>query len=124
MAECVFCRPDQDRIFLTNDLAYALWDGYPVTRGHALVIPRQHVPAYFELSTEDLLACHVLLREARTLLVEQDASIEGFNIGVNVGGAAGQTIFHCHFHLIPRRRGDVDNPRGGVRHLIPGRGAY
>jgi ATP adenylyltransferase len=115
---CDFCAPDTARVFLENDAAYALWDVYPVTEGHALVIPRRHALDYFELAPDELLACDALLREARTLLLERDPSIEGFNIGLNVGEVAGQTVFHCHFHLIPRRRGDVEDPRGGVRHIL------
>jgi diadenosine tetraphosphate (Ap4A) HIT family hydrolase len=122
--ECIFCKPEDERVFLTSDLAYALWDSYPVTRFHALVIPRRHAPDYFSLSAEELLACDGLLREAGALVKADDPTIAGFNIGLNVGAAAGQTIFHCHFHLIPRRVGDTERPRGGVRHLLPGKGGY
>ena len=124
MAECIFCRPQDDQVFLVNGLAFALWDSFPVSPLHALIIPRRHAADYFELSAEELLACNDLLHQARELLRQRDPSVEGFNIGVNVGEVAGQTILHCHFHLIPRRRGDMKNPRGGVRHLFPGRGAY
>ena len=125
MAECLFCSPDNARVFLGNEFAYALWDAFPVTEHHALVIPRRHARDYFELSEDELLACDALLREAREVLLGRDASIVGFNIGANVGRAAGQTIFPCHLHLIPRRTGDVENPRGGgVRHVIPGKAAY
>ncbi len=124
MSGCIFCDPEEERTFLSSDLAYALWDSYPVTPLHALVIPRRHARDYFELSTAELLACDGLLRRARDLVMADDATLVGFNIGVNVGEAAGQTIFHCHFHLIPRRRGDMENPRGGVRHLMPGKGGY
>jgi diadenosine tetraphosphate (Ap4A) HIT family hydrolase len=122
--DCLFCSPPEDRVFLRNELAYTLWDGFPVTRLHSLVIPHRHAENYFCLSMEELLACDDLLRMASEKLKLDDPSIEGFNIGVNIGSAAGQTIFHCHFHLIPRRIGDVENPRGGVRHIIPGKGAY
>lgn len=124
MSDCIFCDPEKERVFLSSDLAYALWDSCPVAPLHALVIPRRHAPDYFALSAEELLACDDLLRRAREQIVADDPSVEGFNIGVNVGEVAGQTIFHCHFHLIPRRRGDMENPRGGVRHLFPGKGAY
>ena len=119
MAACAFCAPDAGRVFLENETAYALWDGYPITEGHALVIPRRHASGYFDLTAQELLACDALLRETRELLQRRDPSVEGFNIGVNVGEVAGQTVFHCHFHLIPRRRGDVADPRGGVRRLMP-----
>jgi len=121
---CVFCRPEPGLVFLQNDLAYALWDSYPVSALHALVIPRRHAPDYFDLTAEELLACDALLREARSLVMERDGMIEGFNIGVNAGAVAGQTIFHCHIHLIPRRPGDMKNPRGGVRWVIPRKGWY
>jgi diadenosine tetraphosphate (Ap4A) HIT family hydrolase len=121
---CIFCRPEEDRVLLRNDLAYALWDGFPVTPFHSLVIPRRHCQDYFSLTTEELLACNELLHKAREIVMERDPSIGGFNLGVNVGSASGQTIFHCHFHLIPRRAGDVEKPRGGIRHVIPGKGSY
>jgi diadenosine tetraphosphate (Ap4A) HIT family hydrolase len=124
MDACIFCEPQEDRVFLRTAQAYAIWDAFPVCPGHALVIPRRHARDFFELSVEELLACNDLLRSAREVLTEQDPKIEGFNIGLNVGAAAGQTVFHCHFHLIPRRHGDMDDPRGGVRHLIPGKGYY
>ncbi|MBX7165524.1 MAG: HIT family protein [Pirellulales bacterium] len=124
MNGCVFCNPHGDRVFLENELAVALWDAFPVTAMHALVVPRRHTEDYFSLTAEELLACNDLLRKARELVQVSDPAVEGFNLGANIGDAAGQTIFHCHIHLIPRRRGDVDNPRGGVRHLIPGKGAY
>lgn len=124
LSKCLFCSPQEERVFLGNDIAYALWDAFPVTRLHALIVPRRHALDYFALTTDELLACDDLLRKARELLKSDDPSIEGFNIGANVGSVAGQTIFHCHLHLIPRRSGDVENPRGGIRHLIPGKGDY
>lgn len=124
MAECVFCSPDSSRVLLGNDHAYALWDAFPVTEFHVLVLPRRHAVDYFDLTRDELLACHELLRAAKEVLRERDRSISGFNIGVNVGSSAGQTVDHCHVHLIPRSAGDVEDPRGGVRHIMPGRGAY
>ena len=124
MTGCIFCSPPKDRVFLGNNLAHALWDTFPVTHMHSLIIPRRHAQDYFSLTPVELLACDDLLRKVGARLRSDDSSIEGFNIGVNVGVVAGQTIFHCHFHLIPRRAGDVENPRGGVRHIIPGKGAY
>jgi diadenosine tetraphosphate (Ap4A) HIT family hydrolase len=122
--ECLFCLMTPDRIVMSNPLAYAIHDGFPVTKLHSLVIPKRHVATYFDLAADELLACDDLLRKLRISFLSSDPSIEGFNIGLNAGEVAGQTIFHCHFHLIPRRRGDVENPRGGVRHLIPGKGYY
>jgi diadenosine tetraphosphate (Ap4A) HIT family hydrolase/5-methylcytosine-specific restriction endonuclease McrA len=111
-----------DRIVIANDLSYAVYDKYPVTKQHFLVIPKRHVADYFGLSPEELLACDALLRQLRSQIKDEDSTVEGFNIGMNVGEVAGQTVFHCHIHLIPRRRGDVPDPRGGVRNLIPGKG--
>lgn len=124
LSECIFCNLPEGRVFLSNELALALWDAFPVTKMHALVIPRRHTSDFFTLTKEEIISCSDLLGETKEILTAKDPSIEGFNIGLNVGSVAGQTIFHCHFHLIPRRRGDVENPRGGVRHLIPGKGFY
>ena len=110
---CLFCgiqTDDRKRIVEENDYAYAIRDGFPVTPGHTLFIPKRHVPDYFGLTQEE--------RDAINLL------IEGWNIGINNGFVSGQTVFHCHVHLIPRRKGDVENPRGGVRHVIPSKGSY
>ena len=122
--DCTFCHTDENRVVLENRLALAIRDAFPVTPLHVLVIPRRHTPDYFSLTKDEVLACDALLREARERIEDQDPSVEGFNIGLNVGTAAGQTIFHCHYHLIPRRVGDVENPRGGIRHMIPGKGDY
>lgn len=124
MTKCIFCAIDRSRIIADNDLAYAISDGFPVTEGHSLVIPKRHVENYFDMTSDELLACDDLLRRLRDESLKNDPSVKGFNIGMNAGEAAGQTIFHCHIHLIPRREGDVDEPRGGVRHLIPGKGSY
>jgi diadenosine tetraphosphate (Ap4A) HIT family hydrolase len=124
MNECLFCEMDQNRVMLANDLAYAIRDGFPVTFQHTLIIPKRHESDYFSLTKDELSACHELLLTIRTQICQEDPSVEGFNVGVNVGAAAGQTIFHCHIHVIPRRAGDVPDPRGGVRHLIPGKGFY
>ena len=121
---CPFCHLPAERVIAENTLALAILDGFPVTSLHTLVIPKRHAETYFDLDGEEVAACDALLRQLRTDLLARDATIEGFNIGINAGAVAGQTVFHCHIHLIPRRRGDVDDPRGGVRHLIPGKGYY
>ena len=121
---CLFCSMPADRIVVTNNFAYAVHDGFPVTEGHALVIPKRHVTDFFGLSDDEVLDCNQLLSELRRTIMTEDELVEGFNIGMNAGAVAGQTIFHCHIHLIPRRKGDVENPRGGVRHTIPGKGFY
>ena len=99
-------------------------DGFEVTKGHTLIIPKRHVSDYFSLTQSEINAVNQLILSQRDNLKNQDGSIEGFNIGINNGEAAGQTIFHCHIHLIPRRVGDVPNPKGGVRHIIPDKGDY
>lgn len=118
---CPFCHPG--KAVLQNTLAFALFDKSPVTPGHLLLIPRRHVADWFETTgaeRQDLLA---LADEARQWLLREHAP-GGFNLGVNVGEAAGQTVFHVHLHLIPRYKGDVANPRGGVRGVIPTRQNY
>lgn len=124
MENCIFCTREKDRIVLENTLAVAIKDGFPVTEGHSLIIPKRHVSSYFELTIEEKLACDQLLNSVRDLLVASDPTIEAFNIGINIGEAAGQSIFHCHIHLIPRRSGDTEHPRGGIRHVIPHKGCY
>ena len=122
--DCPFCNLDTDRILMKNDHALAFRDGFPVTEYHTLVIPKRHVTDYFHLNEEEHTAIQALLTIIRGEIREIDQRVEGFNIGWNCGEAAGQTIFHAHVHLIPRRHGDVESPRGGVRHLIPGKGSY
>ena len=121
---CIFCQIDTDRIVSNNKLAYAIRDGFPVTAGHTLIIPKRHAETFFDLSDVEILACNELLHEQRKFILATDQGIDGFNIGMNAGAAAGQTVFHCHIHLIPRRIGDVGDPRGGVRHIIPNKGFY
>lgn len=121
---CLFCEIPADRVIASNDLAYAIHDGFPVTPLHTLIIPKRHVETYFDLTEDEILACNRLLSGRREEILKSDPAVEGFNIGMNAGEVAGQTIFHCHIHLIPRRKGDVENPRGGIRHLIPGKGYY
>jgi diadenosine tetraphosphate (Ap4A) HIT family hydrolase len=121
---CLFCNVGEERLIAENDLAFAIRDGFPVTELHSLVIPRRHVSDYFELTEEELLACNELLRTVKEEILARDESVKGFNVGANSGLVAGQSVFHCHIHLIPRREGDVPNPKGGIRHVIPGKGAY
>jgi ATP adenylyltransferase len=121
---CLFCEIPTDRVIASNDLAYAIHDGFPVTPLHTLIIPKRHVETYFDLTEAEILACNRLLSGRREEILKSDPAVEAFNIGMNAGEVAGQTIFHCHIHLIPRRKGDVENPRGGIRHLIPGKGYY
>ena len=120
---CMFCEIGPFRITNQNTLAYVTSDKYPVTRGHILIIPKRHVKDYLGLGELGSSAIHELILEEKERLSE-DASIEGYNIGINCGEVAGQTVFHCYVHLIPRRRGDVKNPRGVVKHVISGKGDY
>ena len=121
---CIFCNPLKKSVLFDNNLAYAFQDKYPVTPLHCLVIPYRHIPNYFSLTTNELLACNDLLLYLYKTLKMKDHSIKGYNIGVNIGEESGQTIFHCHLHLIPRRKNDIENPQGGVRNIIPGKGIY
>jgi diadenosine tetraphosphate (Ap4A) HIT family hydrolase len=121
---CVFCQGLSRRVVAVNELCYAVRDAYPVTPLHTLVIPRRHVPDYFDLYQPELNAINRLLRDMKASITSSDPAVAAFNVGVNAGVDAGQTIFHCHVHLIPRRRGDVPNPRGGVRGVIPSQQHY
>lgn len=112
------------RIIEELDTVVAIKDGYPVTEGHTLVIPKRHAPEYFDLSDVERQDVDGLLKFLKQQMVKKDPSITGCNIGVNNGESAGQTIFHVHFHLIPRRNGDTKNPKGGVRGVIPGKRSY
>ena len=122
---CVFCAlRNSNRIVLRNDLAFAVRDATPVSVLHSLVLPFRHAPTYFDLTVNEIAAANDLLWRLRLQILATDSSVEGFNIGANVGLVSGQTIFHCHIHLIPRRRGDVENPLGGVRGVIPNKMRY
>ena len=124
---CLFCNIQteiRERIVAENNLAYCISDGFPVTQGHTLFIPKRHTSDYFGLIQAEVNAINSLMTEHKNMLQAKDSTIEGFNIGMNCGEVAGQTVFHCHVHLIPRRKGDVENPRGGVRHIIAGKGFY
>ena len=121
---CVFCQKFSNDYLLESSLAAVILDQYPVTSGHSLVIPKRHCSDYFELSQPELNALHRLAELRKEQLLEHDPSIQGFNLGFNSGEVAGQTVFHCHMHLIPRREGDTPNPRGGIRNVIPGMGEY
>jgi diadenosine tetraphosphate (Ap4A) HIT family hydrolase len=121
---CPFCSPGgNERVFHSDDLIVALWDGFPVSPGHALVVPRRHVAGWFDATPEERAALVYGLDLARAAILERYAP-DGFNIGINVGEAAGQTVFHLHVHLIPRYKGDVEDPRGGVRHVVPSKARY
>ncbi len=131
MMPCPFCTPENSRILLANTHALAIPDAYPVTPGHTLIIPRRHIASFFETRPEEQTAMLELLAEARSLLLTpphppgiSTPVPAGFNIGINDGAAAGQTVPHLHIHLIPRYAGDTADPRGGVRWIMPRMAPY
>lgn len=120
---CPFCIPDQSKVLLANDHAIAFYDGFPVTPGHCLVVPKRHISSFFEATQEEQAALFELVAQMRELLLAE-RSPDGFNIGINDGAAAGQTVMHMHIHLIPRYAGDTEDPRGGVRWIMPVKAPY
>ena len=122
---CIFCEiAKTDRVIDQTDHCFVIKDAFPVTEGHTLIIPKRHVADYFDLTTTETSEIQQLLQKHKALIEFNDESVDGFNIGINVGVTAGQTVFHVHVHLIPRRIGDVDNPKGGVRGVIPAKQKY
>lgn len=119
---CLFCA-DPRGVSLQNELAFSARDTYEVSPGHTLIIPRRHVASFFDLTYEEINACMELISAERQRL-DEEFNPDAYNIGVNVGLAAGQSIFHAHIHVIPRYHGDAENPQGGVRHVIPGKAHY
>ena len=116
---CLFCNSKSSGIAHQNELAYASYDTYPVSNFHYLIIPKRHINDYFDLANGELVACNNLIKIIKNEIIEKDNTVEAFNIGTNVGKISGQSIMHCHIHVIPRRKGDVENPQGGVRSVIP-----
>lgn len=121
--DCIFCNISQDRRIAENDHCFAIYDGFPVSKGHTLIIPKRHVADYFDLTEDEVMAMQTLMRDIKAK-IDAELSPDGYNIGINVNAAAGQTVFHVHMHLIPRYVGDVENPRGGVRGVIPAKQKY
>lgn len=122
--ECPFCNPDIEReLIVESATAYAMFDKFPVSKGHALIIPKKHCADYFDLTFKEQSACIFILNKVKEILVTQ-FNPDGFNVGINISEAAGQTVPHVHIHLIPRYKGDVENPRGGVRGVIPDKQKY
>lgn len=120
---CVFCSLAEEEIICENDLAVAFYDSFPVSKGHVLIVPRRHVNGFFEAAQDELVAINKLAFEAKMILDEKYKP-DGYNIGYNVGSAAGQTVFHLHMHIIPRYRGDVADPRGGIRKVKAAKAHY
>ena len=116
---CLFCNIKESGLVDENELAYASYDSFPVTDQHCLIIPKRHIENYFNLTEEEVIACYQLIKKMKKKIKNNDQTVKGFNIGSNSGKVAGQSIMHCHIHLIPRREGDVENPQGGVRSVIP-----
>ena len=123
-AGCIFCELGAGRIIAENELCFAIKDAFPVTEHHTLVIPKRHVADYFDLHQPERNAIEAMLHEQRQSILDQDNTVTGFNVGINAGTSAGQTVFHVHVHLIPRRDGDVVNPKGGVRGVISSKQGY
>jgi len=126
-SSCPFCDITNNdvaqRIITQNELAFVIRDGYPITEGHALIIPKRHIPSFFEITNEERRAMLGLLDQAQKE-INQEFNPDAYNIGINDGPAAGQTVFHLHIHLIPRYEGDVKDPRGGLRWVIPEKAKY
>ena len=121
---CLFCSIKKSGFAHENYLAYASYDTYPVSKLHCLIIPKRHIRDYFDLTNEELIACNDLIKIMKKEILIKDTKVKAFNIGTNAGRISGQSIMHCHIHLIPRRAGDVDNPQGGVRSVIPQKQHY
>lgn len=120
---CPFCNIPPEEIILENSLAVARYDKYPVNRGHMLIIPRRHFADWFESTRDERDALLDLVEDAKSFL-DREFNPDGYNLGINMGRSAGQTIFHLHIHLIPRYAGDMEDPKGGVRGVIPGKQKY
>ena len=120
---CLFCKV-KTKIVVENDSAYATFDSYPVSNYHCLIIPKRRIKNYFNLTELEILSINILIFIMKNKIKKKDNLIKGFNIGINSGKVAGQSIMHCHIHLIPRRKGDVLNPQGGVRAVIPSKQHY
>jgi len=123
MDNCVFCKISNDKIILTSDKSSAFYDSFPVTQGHTLIIPKRHVKSYFELEPSEKEDIWNLVDNVKNFL-DENFNPDGYNIGINIGETAGQTVFHCHIHVIPRYKGDIANPKGGVRGVIPDKQKY
>jgi len=122
-SSCLFCDSDNFNVIKSNTHTIAIYDGFPVSPGHSLIIPKRHISSFFEATREEQVALLDLIAEMQEILAKE-RNPDGFNIGINVGEAAGQTVMHLHIHLIPRYAGDQPDPRGGVRWIFPDKADY
>lgn len=122
--QCLFCDKKKQKIIYSSKFIFIVRDSFPVTKLHSLIIPHRHVSNFFDLNVDELKDLSVALKKERQKLLSLDKEITAFNVGVNAGKEAGQSVMHCHVHLIPRRKGDIENPRGGVRGVIPSKQKY
>lgn len=123
MDRCVFCDVSKDLILDAVELVFTIRDQYPISNGHTLIIPKRHFESFFDATDDEVIALMCAVRKAKEKL-DEELSPDGYNIGINSGEAAGQTIPHLHIHLIPRYKGDVEDPRGGVRRVLPEKANY
>ena len=121
---CIFCSKEKLNIIYEDDIFFVIRDSFPVTKDHTLIILNNHDKTYFDLRDKDILQLNNILKFQKESLMQNDNTITGFNIGINQGESAGQTVMHLHIHLIPRRKGDIADPRGGVRGVIPSKQKY
>lgn len=120
--QCPFCKLDRE-IIMESEFSFAIYDGFPVSNGHALIISKRHTANYFDMTNEEQYDCFILLNSVKEI-IQSKYKPDGFNIGININETAGQTISHVHIHLIPRYRGDVEEPNGGIRGVIPSKKNY
>ncbi len=125
LEDCIFCSKKNCKIIKITKFFYIIRDtSYPVTKHHTLIITNRHVSSYFELQKNEIIELDEIIKQQKLELINLDKNISGFNIGTNIGKDAGQSIMHCHIHLIPRRKGDMKDPKGGVRGVIPSKQKY
>lgn len=128
MTDCLFCKVQgamyEKEIVFENDFFYATRDSYPVTKLHTLIIPKRHFQSYFDMNIDEIKSINSILNNQKNEIKKLDPEVTAFNIGINDGKDAGQSIYHLHVHLIPRRKGDIEDPRGGVRGVIPAKQKY
>ena len=123
--KCIFCEKSNCKIISSGNHFFIIRDtAYPVTRHHTLIVTNRHISNYFDLNPDELNELNQILKKQKKELTELDNKISGFNVGINIGKDAGQSIMHCHIHLIPRRKGDIEDPSGGVRGVIPSKQKY